>query len=307
MQQKQAGIAAALAIGLASLTGCDRGESALPPAPDSAATQPEKVGVIDINVRSVEQEAAGIRAGISESNTLKLSPGMSLVLANCFDIPSSEPLASHWRAGGSTEPDHRVLLMQSLLLKLGYFEDNNPNQLDGIYGDGTKKAIEKLQATFGESTDARGHAGVESSCRSIAQALSLIDAGEGPDGAPALEFERPSFGRTLFGGAGSPGLIQSAYLIIDRAQYPEVYPNNNSADSPIASSLQAALFDLGYFEEATGRSAAVDGNWGPMSEAANEKFETRMQRVGDPAPDGTVGATTARRLWLESLRHSLAQ
>jgi len=306
MHQKSASIAAALAVTWATLSGCKEEGSIPAPSPDSSIRQLDTAPpVVEIARRSVSDEAQALQVGLNSDGVIRLSPGMSKVLAECFETPSSQPLAAHWRAGGSTEPDHKVLLMQSLLLKLGFLGDNNPNQLDGIYGDVTKQGVTDLQQTFGAATDARGHSGVEFSCRSIAQALRLIHRGEGQQDGLRLEFENPRFDHTLFGGTGSPGVIPLADLIVDRAKpYPTHFASDDPRNSTIARSVQGTLYNLGHFEPGSSRAQAVDGIWGPMSQEATRKFQMEN---GDARPSGIVGPETARLLFKKALKSSLGE
>jgi peptidoglycan hydrolase-like protein with peptidoglycan-binding domain len=186
--------------------------------------------------------------------------------------------------------------------------DNSPSQLDGIYGENTRAGVEWLQSTFTTPSEVHGHRGVTFTCRTLTRALELIHRAERNE--IKVEYANPQVAVFIAGGTSHEsgrqvhGLLEFSYLITGRNAFPDHRTPN--AVSPIAASLQEALYRLGYFREASGeitsRSFAVDGNWGKRSAAASKQFEQKHFVAGDPPPDGIVGAATARRLYAEVLQ-----
>jgi hypothetical protein len=106
------------------------------PAPLFADRSPEPTGPIpQPPVRSAAQNPPASASG----------QGTGMSAPTAVPLPPSDPIAGLIRQSGGIEPVREVLFVQRALTKLGY----GPLKPDGIYGSGTRLAIEKWERDRG--------------------------------------------------------------------------------------------------------------------------------------------------------------
>lgn len=85
---------------------------------------------------------AAQNAAASQSAT---APGAAVQAVPAVPVPPADPIAGLIRQSGGIEPVREVLFVQRALTKLGY----GPLKPDGVYGPGTRLAVEKWERDRG--------------------------------------------------------------------------------------------------------------------------------------------------------------